>query len=169
MTDVADPTVAPAAPPAAAGADDPITVTCPECGTVCYLRAGTRLASDFCPSCDYPVFWARPSGPAPVAGSGDDSLRRAPGASGAAAVATIACPVCAELNLPTALTCVRCGSSMTPPPPPPTPPLPEPAPVVVVQQAPPIPCGHPNTWLLVLTTAIASVGLTLLVVWLAQR
>jgi hypothetical protein len=167
MTDVADPVPTVAAAP---GADDTITVTCPECGTVCYLRAGTRLASDFCPTCDYPVFWARPSGPAPVAGSGDDSLRRAPGASGAAAVATLACPVCSELNLPTAATCVRCGASMTPPPAPPAPPLPEPAPVVVVQPAPPpAPCGHPPTWLVALTTALASVGLTLLVVWLVQR
>ena len=166
MTDVADPPIATAAP----GGEDPITVTCPECGTVCYLRAGTRLASDFCPTCDYPVFWARPSGSAPVAGGSDDALRRAPGASGAAAVATVACPTCSELNLPTAVTCVRCGSSMTPPPPPPAPPLPEPAPVVVVQPAPPpAPCGHPRTWLVVLTTALASVALTLLVVWLAQR
>jgi hypothetical protein len=162
MTEIQDPTV----PLPQGGDDDTVMVTCPECGTVCYLRAGSRLASDFCPSCDYPVFWARPSGAATVEDRGDDAMRRAPGASGAASVATLACPSCSELNLPAARTCVRCGASMTPPPAPPAPPLPEPAPVVIVQTAPPVPCGHPPTWLAVLTTAVATAGLTLLAVWI---
>jgi hypothetical protein len=162
MTDIAEPTTA-------GGTDGAFTATCPECGTVCYLRSGTRLASDFCPSCDYPMFWARPSTAAVPSDAGDDALRRAPGASGAAAVATVACPACAELNLPTAHTCVRCGASMTPPPAPPAPPLPEPAPVVVVQAPPVVRCGHPPIWLVVLITAVGSVGLTLLGVWATHR
>jgi len=168
MTDIADPAVG-AAPGPAADPADAFTVTCPECGTVCYLRNGTRLASDFCPGCDYPMFWARPSTAAAVADTGDDALRRAPGASGAAAVATLACPACHELNLPTVAHCVRCGASMTPPPAPPVPPLPEPAPVVVVQAPPVVRCDHLPTWLVVLVTATASVGLTLLAVWLTHR
>lgn len=149
---------------------DGTTITCPECGTVCAAPGapGARLASDFCPTCDYPLFWARPVAPVVDADAGDDALRRAPGASGTAAVATVACPACAELNLPSARTCVRCGSSMTPPPPPPAPPLPEPAPVIVVQEAPPVPCGHPRTWLVILVTAVTSVAFTLLLVALAR-
>jgi len=146
---------------------DGTTVTCPECGTVSPVHPGQRLASDFCPSCDYPLFWARPSAVAVDAEDSDEARRRAPGTSGTAAAASLACPSCAELNLPTAVVCVRCGASMLPPPPAAEPPLPEPQPVVVVQPAPPPePCGHPATWLVVLVTAVASVALTLLVVWL---
>ena len=130
------------------------------------VRSGARLASDFCPQCDYPLFWARPSSAPLTDEETDDARWRAPGASGSALSATLACPVCAELNTPVAVTCVRCGSSMTPPPPVASP-APPPAPVVVVQ-APPqlIPCNHPDTWWVVVLTAAATAALTLLLVWL---
>src|SRR6478735_4787900 len=118
--------------PAGTQAGDPsdsLVLACPECGTVSAVHADRRLASDFCPTCDYPLFWARPSSGAGLGdGSSDDALRRAPGASGNALSATLACPACAELNVPGARNCVRCGSLMDPPPPPPEPPLPEPVP-----------------------------------------
>ncbi|WP_426594380.1 hypothetical protein ACPPVS_02420 [Cellulomonas sp. McL0617] len=145
---------------------DSLVLACPECGTVSTVHADRRLATDFCPTCDYPLFWARPSsGAGPDDGSSDDALRRAPGASGNALSATLACPACAELNVPTAVRCVRCGALMDPPPPPPPPPLPEPAPapVVIVQTEP---CDHPPTWLVVLCTSIVAVGLTLMIVWM---
>ena len=131
------------------------------------VKSGVRLASFFCPQCDYPLFWARPSS-APLSDEETDDARwRAPGASGSALSATLACPVCAELNTPVAVTCVRCGSSMTPPPPVTPPAPPPPAPVVVVQ-APPqlIPCNHPDTWWVVVLTAAATAAVTLLLIWL---
>ncbi|GEL95055.1 hypothetical protein [Cellulomonas composti] len=146
---------------------DMLQVTCPECGTVSAVRATARLASDFCPSCDYPLFWARPQSSALAEDESDDARWRAPGASGSVLASTLACPSCAELNSPTAVTCVRCGESMTPPPPAPVPAPPAPQPVVVVQ-APPeqIPCDHPDTWWVVVLTATVSVAVTLLIVWL---
>ena len=149
-------------------AGDSVSMACPECGTVSVVHADRRLASDFCPSCDYPLFWARPSSVAPVADDGsDDALRRAPGASGSVLATSVACPVCAELNQPRATHCARCGADMDPPPPPLPAPPPAPEPVVIVQPAPPPePCGHPRTWVVVLATALATVALTLLVVWL---
>ncbi|HWJ86123.1 MAG TPA: hypothetical protein VNR62_11880 [Cellulomonas sp.] len=145
---------------------DDLVVTCPECGSVAHVRSGQRLASDFCPTCDYPLFWAKPTTADAETQESVDARWRAPGASGTAALSTLACPACSELNLPTAVTCVRCGASMTPPPPPVEPPPPAPAPVVVVQ-APPqqVPCNHPDTWWVVVLTATVSVALTLLVVW----
>ncbi len=146
---------------------DTLEVTCPECGAVAHVQAGARLASDFCPQCDYPLFWARPSSAPLTDEETDDARWRAPGASGSALSATLACPVCAELNTPVAVTCVRCGSSMTPPPPVTPAAPPPPAPVVVVQ-APPqlIPCNHPDTWWVVVLTAAATAAVTLILVWL---
>lgn len=146
---------------------DLVSVTCPECGATASVRAGRRTASDFCPSCDYPLFWARPQVAEAAPDQTDDARWRAPGVSGASSTASLACPECAELNVPTATHCVRCGAAMTPPPPPPEPPPPPP---VVVVQAPPerilVPCSHLPTWLVVLLTALVTIPLTLLVVWL---
>jgi len=147
-------------------APDTLEVTCPECGSVSRVRASERLASDFCPTCDYPLFWARPSASATPDEESDDARWRAPGASGAALASTLACPACAELNTPTAVRCVRCGADMTPPPPPVVVPPPAPAPVVVVQApADPEPCGHPDTWWVVAVTAAVTATVTLLLVW----
>lgn len=145
---------------------DDLVVTCPECGSIAHVRAGQRLASDFCPTCDYPLFWARPTAAAADAQDSPDARWRAPGASGTAAVSTLGCPACAELNLPTALTCVRCGASMTPPPPAIEPPPPAPAPVVFVQAPPaPVACTHWDTWWVVAVTATVTAAVTLLLVW----
>lgn len=151
----------------AGSAPNTMLVVCPECGTRAEVSTAARRATDFCPTCDYPLFWARTQGASDEpADRPDGALRRAAGASGAVAVATFACPACGELNLPGVPTCVRCGASMEPPPPPPPPPLPEPEPVVVI--APPVPCGHPATWKVVLITALCSVALTVAVVLLLR-
>ncbi len=107
------------------------TLTCPECGTQTTVTLSRRDAQDFCPSCDYPMFWARPEQAAgrPDAG-GDDARRRLPGASGATQLATVPCPSCGELNLPGAWLCIRCESSMVVAPPPEPEPVPMPVPVV---------------------------------------
>ena len=41
--------------------DGTIVIPCPECGTPSPVHTDQRLAEDFCPTCDYPLFWARPS------------------------------------------------------------------------------------------------------------
>lgn len=122
-----------AMPPAAAPAPAEVTIVCPECGTASAVSLARRDADDFCPTCDYPLFWARPQDRTVAAQDGpDDARRRSPGASGALLLATVPCPVCAELNLPSAVVCIRCGADMVPPPPPVPVPLPAPQPVVVV-------------------------------------
>ncbi|OIQ84949.1 double zinc ribbon [mine drainage metagenome] len=120
--------------PAAAVPDAPaeVTIVCPECGAPSTVSLARRDAGDFCPICDYPMFWARPQDRKGAAQDGvDDARWRSPGASGASLIATVPCPACRELNVPSAVVCVRCGADMNPPPPPePEPvPLPEPAPV----------------------------------------
>jgi len=119
-----------------------VSLTCPECGASGVVDPSRRDAVDFCPSCDFPLFWAREQ---VVIGeqsdAGDDSLRRLPGALGRQVIASVPCPHCSEPNLPSATVCVRCGLSMTvveqPPPPPPPAPAPPPAPEpVVVEEEP---------------------------------
>ena len=68
--------------------------------------------------------------------------------------------------MPTAVTCVRCGSLMDPPPPPPPPPLPRAGARAGRHHGQTEPCVHPPTWLVVLCTSIVSVGLTLMIVWM---
>lgn len=124
-------------PPAVVAASSEVIV-CPECGTPSPVTLSHRDARDFCPRCDYPLFWARPQDRAGDEQDGADDARwRSPGASGALLLATVPCPACAELNLPSAVTCIRCGADMTPPPPPPPVPVPMPVPVVVAPPPPP--------------------------------
>ncbi|GAA1621631.1 hypothetical protein [Georgenia ruanii] len=150
--------------PGVAGASE-ATLACPECGTVTTVNLARRSATDFCPGCDYPLFWARPEHPVGEATpAGEDARRRLPGAYGTTVLATAPCPVCAELNLPAAEVCVRCGSSMEPPVPPAPMPMPMPEPVVVVVPPPPLPAPERlfPWWWLVATAAIAAamVGLS---------
>lgn len=141
---------------------DLVTLACPECGTQVTARTGRRLASDFCPTCDYPMFWARRS-EAAVSVPDGDSTRRSPGVQGTRQGARIACPACQEPNLPEALVCLRCGASMIVPVVlPPVVPPPEP-PVVVVEE---VRCDHPPTWQVVLWTALATAALTALIIFL---
>jgi hypothetical protein len=112
-------------------------VACPGCGTVREVEQFHRDASEFCSVCDYPLFWVRTT----VLGTGttDDEgngLRRLPGTAGRVAPASLACPVCTEPNLVTAVVCIRCGADMHPVEPVPEPviepePEPEPEPVYV--------------------------------------
>lgn len=109
-------------------------VTCPECGTVAMVALTRREADDFCVQCDYPLFWTPSKIVLGSTATAGDSLRRLPGTSGRATVASVPCPHCAEGNLVTAEVCIRCGGLMDPPPveqvvvaaPPPPPPAPEP-------------------------------------------
>lgn len=140
-----------------------VALACPECGTMATVTLGRRDAQDFCRSCDFPMFWARPE--RPTGGSdevGDDARRRLPGASGTTTLATVPCPHCAELNLPGAWLCVRCEGSMVPEPPPPPPPLPMPEPVLVPEPVPePEPAEPFPLWWLLGMLAIGAAAWTL--------
>lgn len=140
------------------------SVTCPECGHVAEVTLNKRDSVDFCPQCDFPLFWT----PAQIVlGDGaraDESLRRLPGTGGRVTVASVPCPHCSESNSLSAITCVRCGLPMAlaPEPPPPPPPAPAPAPVVVPQQGVPL-------WLWVLLGITAAMVLALVVWALLER
>jgi hypothetical protein len=137
-------------------------ITCPECGTIAEVQLNRRQAEDFCRTCDYPLFWV-PS--EVVLGDGSQSaeqaLRRLPGTAGRAAAVARPCPHCAEPNVVSAVTCIRCGRPMVLPPPPP--------PVVVAPPPPPPPPAEPepepeprSLWWL--WAALAVIGLILLVI-----
>jgi hypothetical protein len=108
------------------------SISCPECGTLATISINRREASDFCRTCDYPLFWV--PNRITLDGSLDSdgrSLRRLPGTVGRATVAALACPHCNEPNAVSAQVCVRCGLSLHPLPPAPEvvyvpAPLPEP-------------------------------------------
>jgi DNA-directed RNA polymerase subunit RPC12/RpoP len=115
------------------------TITCPECGTLGTVSVNRRESSDFCRTCDYPLFWV-PSRVILDAGDGSDgrSLRRLPGTVGRSTVASVTCPHCDEPNTVSALVCVRCGKSMHPElaaPPPEIVYVPTPAPTPVTEPA----------------------------------
>lgn len=161
----------PVGPPAAAA---PLStrmseelITCPECGEISTIDIARRRAEDFCPACDYPLFWARSAVITPSGEETGASLRRLPGTVGRAATAALNCPHCTEPNSPTALVCIRCGGDMHPVAPPP---LLEPEPVYV---APPPPAPEPEIeddrfwW--ILGIAIAVLIVVILVVWAVQR
>lgn len=101
----------------------PVSLTCPECGAPATVDPSRRDAADFCPHCDFPLFWSRERIPVgEAADAGEDALRRLPGALGRVVIASVPCPHCNELNLPSAVYCARCDLAMqyTPPPPPPS-------------------------------------------------
>lgn len=130
-----DPAPASGLSPAVLTSSPPELVNCPECGATQQVQLNRRDASDFCSQCDFPLFWT----PSRVereraAASNGESLRRLPGTVGRSTLASAACPHCAELNLVSAVVCIRCGQLMHPveaPPPPPPPPAPLPPPPVV--------------------------------------
>ncbi len=152
------------APARVAAAGHPVSINCPDCGASAMVELTRRDALDFCPRCDFPLFWARDqvvfSEPADT---NDDSLRRLPGTLGRVVIASVPCPHCNEPNLPVATLCVRCGLSMqasappSPPPPRPAPPLPEP-PLEPLEDA----ADHWWIWLLVLLTLLLVAGIVLL-------
>ena len=92
------------------------TVTCPSCATTGYVDPAGRSSAGFCLKCDYPLFWARERVvQAPGTGNVEEALRRLPGTGGRDAIASIACPVCTELNPVTGVYCIRCDSDLRPP------------------------------------------------------
>ena len=117
---------------AAAPPPDTEYLTCPECGTGATVTLNRRLSEDFCRKCDYPLFWTPSAVVLDRGGLGDDSLRRLPGTTGRALIASVPCPHCSELNPVTAESCVRCGRPLhvkaeaAPPPKPVYMPEPEP-------------------------------------------
>ena len=131
------------------------TVECPGCGTRSPADPNRRDASEFCPKCDFPLFWARErvvdltGGPS----TDDGAVRRLPGTAGRALLAGLVCPACTEHNVVTAQVCVRCGADL------------HPAPVVPVQRQPepvpepePEPVAEPFDW----TWWLVAAGLLLL-------
>lgn len=116
-------------------------IVCPECGTRVDLPAIRRSAEEFCPHCDYPLFWVPSAVPAMRPGvNSDATLRRLPGAGGRQRVGSKVCPECGELNPLGETHCLRCRALLDPKPveqtvvvaPPPVlvaPPLPDPEPV----------------------------------------
>jgi hypothetical protein len=141
----------------------PVSITCPECSAAAMVELTRRDALDFCPRCDFPLFWARDqvvfSDPID---SNDDALRRLPGTLGRVVIASVPCPHCNEPNLPTATLCVRCGLSMqasaAPPPPPPRPvPLPEPPMAPLEDET-----SRWWIWLLVVLSVLLVAGIVLL-------
>ncbi|HEY5663222.1 MAG TPA: hypothetical protein VIS05_04220 [Ilumatobacter sp.] len=118
-------------------------IVCPECSQVTSLVAVRRAAEEFCPQCDFPLFWAPSAVPMATPGSSNAAtMRRLPGAAGRRQIGTKVCPACGELNPLTETHCVRCSTDLDPKPAPPPPePVPvirelEPEPVVVVPKRP---------------------------------
>src|SRR5687768_13567938 len=103
------------------------TVVCPSCGREATMTTIRRHAEEFCPVCDYPLFWAPTA--IPLTGgseSSDTTLRRLPGAGGRRTIGTLVCPQCGELNAMDERFCIRDGFPLHP----------EPEPVVVVEAVP---------------------------------
>ena len=110
-----------------------VTITCPECGTITTFDQIQRDSTEFCQRCDYPLFWARPDGPALVSTSNIDVSRwRLPGTGGRLVVGSRPCPECGEQNPLNGVYCIRCSALLdplpVPEPPPPPAPLPPPPP-----------------------------------------
>lgn len=139
-------------------------IVCPECGQITTLTTIRKAADEFCPHCDYPLFWAPAAAPLAMSTTPSDAtLRRLPGAAGRLSIGTLVCPACGELNPMAETHCIRCGASLhpepepepepepAPPPPPPPPPPPEPEP-------------RSLWWLwIVLTAVVGVVGAVLLI------
>src|SRR3712207_1525286 len=93
-------------------------VTCPECGLVSPLTTIRKSAEEFCPHCDFPLFWAKSSLTVTTTTSSTGvSLRRLPGAGGRLVVGTKVCPACGELNPLGETHCIRCAAELDPKPP----------------------------------------------------
>ncbi|MFN0030036.1 MAG: hypothetical protein ACKV2O_23010 [Acidimicrobiales bacterium] len=94
------------------------SLSCPDCGTVAEVVELDRHANSFCPTCDYPLFWA-PQATVLLAGAArtsDAALRRLPGVAGHTGKPVLSCPSCAEPNPTASVTCWRCDALLRPPP-----------------------------------------------------
>ncbi|WP_420114783.1 hypothetical protein [Pseudactinotalea sp.] len=142
-------------------------VTCPECGTITTVSATGRGASDFCPSCDYPLFWAGSGGVNARPEASDGALFRAPGTSGSTTPSALVCPACGEHNPTTGVACLRCGADLHPAPPPaPEPPAP-PQPIVVNPPAQIVECSHWPSWAVATIASLVTAVVVVLafVIW----
>lgn len=135
-------------------------ITCPSCATVTHLVDLRRDASEFCPTCDYPLFWARST---TFGGTNGDSagagLRRLPGTAGRATELFLACPNCTEPNPVSGVNCIRCGADLHPVAAPPPKPLPPPPPVLA---PPPPPPPKRKLWPIVLTIVLALIAVAVI-------
>ena len=143
-------------------------IVCPGCSQVVSFVAIRRSSDEFCPKCDYPLFWAPTAVPMATPGSTNlATLRRLQGAGGRQRVGTRVCPECGEHNPIAETHCIRCVAELDPKP---VVPEPEPEPVVqlLVPPPPPAPPGRP--WWVIPAIALASVAaavaLIVLVAWL---
>lgn len=141
-------------------------IVCPSCGRAREFTTLRRHADEFCERCDYPLFWAPSTVPAPVPGvSSDTALRRLPGAGGRTRVGSKVCPHCGELNPLAEKLCLRCRNDLDP----------KPEPEVVVAEPPPLMTPPPQPepvvaqttpwWVWVLAGA-GAIALILLVIWI---
>lgn len=132
-------------------------IVCPECGQATSFVAIRRAADEFCPKCDYPLFWAPSAIPMATPGSTNlATLRRLPGAGGRQRVGSKVCPECGELSPLTETHCIRCGADLDPKPAPP----PEPAPIrEVVVPPPPPPAVPKRPWWIVPALVVSSIVL----------
>lgn len=128
-----------AAEPSGSAALGEVTVECPGCGTPARVAPAERRATDFCRSCDEPLFWAGGAVPRRESVLSDDARRRLPGTGGHGRTTGVPCPGCAELNTSLATVCARCGAPMTPPAPPSPAPIAVPVPVAIVPEPAPEP------------------------------
>lgn len=132
-------------------------IVCPECGHQSSFVAIRRSADEFCPQCDYPLFWAPTAVPMATPGSTNlATLRRLPGAGGRQRVGSKVCPECGELSPLTETHCIRCGADLDPKPEP----EPEPEPIrdVVVPPPPPPPPEPKRPWWVIPGIVIAGVA-----------
>ena len=138
-------------------------IVCPGCGQVNSLVAIRRSAEEFCPHCDFPLFWAPTAVPMATPGSSSAaSLRRLPGAGGRQHLGSKICPACGELNPLIQVYCIRCSADLDPKPAPP----PVPAPVVVEEPPPPPPPPPPAPWWPYPVAAlIVVIEIVLLLIW----
>lgn len=136
------------------GEDVPELVACPGCGRSSWIHTRRRSSEDFCPDCDYPLFWARGRVLRADGDSDGASVRRLPGTAGRTTVATRPCPSCSELNPLGNITCLRCGSLMDPIVEVAAP-EPEPMPVAVAVAEPEPSPGFPWWWALGISAACA--------------
>ena len=119
-------------------------ITCPECGHVASFDTVQRSADEFCPNCDYPLFWAPTNVPVAVGTAvSEATLRRLPGAGGRRVLGTKICPACGEHNLLNATVCIRCTADLEPKAPEP---VVEPEPVLLQIPPPPTEVAKKRRW-----------------------
>ena len=106
------------------------TITCPECGEISTFETMRRTADEFCPKCDFPLFWAKSDhlGGLDDGSAAANARRRLPGTGGRVTIGSIICPECTEHNALQATHCSHCGADLDPQPEPEPEPEPEPLP-----------------------------------------